>query len=180
MRTAAGHGAFFAISHAPNIGRDTGWSWRTLERYWELTGDKRAEELLKRVIAGNAALIGKAPLWCGNNPLGHASDWFTQIWSRAAAMTALHTGDPQALEICKTLAEGKDKPMPGSITYGKQTPIDPSYFSSLFAVLYHLTGEEKYKKPVVGGNQGWRHALRRRLLPGLRPWLLNQPPKVKK
>jgi hypothetical protein len=49
-------------------------------------------------------------------------------------MTALNTGDPKALEICKALAVGKDKPQPGSITYGKQGQIDARMFSTLYAV----------------------------------------------
>jgi len=94
MRAAAGHGAFFALGAAPkpgaakvggSLGRSNGWSWRTLERYWELTGDKRADELIKEVIKAYEPLIDKAPLWFANDELAHASDWFTMICTRAAA-----------------------------------------------------------------------------------------------
>ena len=191
MRVAAGHGGYFAIASAPkpgadlpaignSLGRANGWSWRTLERYWELTGDKRAGEMIQQVIAGYEPVIGKSPLWFANDPLAHASDWFTQIFSRAAAMTALHTGDPKALEICKSLAVGKDKPMPGSITYGKQTPIDPSYFSTLFAVLYHLTGEEKYKEAVAKAFHGDGMLSAGGYFQPSDHWLLTQPPMVNK
>ncbi len=191
MRAAAGHGAFYALGYAPkpgaakvggSLGRANGWSWRTLERYWELTGDPRADELVKEVIAAYQPLIGKAPLWFADNELTHASDWFTQICTRAAAMTALHTADPKALEICKALAEGKDKPMPGSVTYGRQSPLSPGYFSTLFAVLYHLTGQEHYRDVVIkpGGGQRLLTAGGGSYFLPSDHWLLTQPPKAGK
>jgi len=162
-----------------SLGRANGWSWRTLERYWELTGDKRADELIKEMIKPYEPMIGKAPLWYADNELAHASDWFTMICTRAAAMTALHTGDPKALDICKSLAQGKDKPMPGSVTYGKQSKLDPSYFSTLFAVLYHLTGEEKYRDAVIkpGGGQKYLTASGGSYFPVSDHWLLTHSPK---
>ena len=147
MRCLAANSAYFVRDHAPaagaelkdigaRIGRDSGWSWRTLERYWELTGDERAGEMLKETIKNFEPVIGKSPLWFGGGRGGNGV-WFTQIFSRAAAMTALNTGDPKALEICRSLAVGKEK--------------DGKSFSTLFAVLYHLTGEEQYRETVLGG-----------------------------
>jgi hypothetical protein len=177
MRVAAGFGGFFASCHAPapnaelkeigpKIGRDNGWSWRTLERYRELTGDKRAQELIKDTIKAYEPLIGKSPLWFANDRKAHASEWFTQIFSRAAAATALDTGDAKALDICKSLAEGKEKD-------GKQ-------FSSLFAVLYHLTGEEKYREPLAEALKGDSLLSVGGYFTASDHWLLNQPPKAKK
>jgi hypothetical protein len=190
MRVVAGHGGFFALGTAPrptaqkvggSLGRSQGWSWRALERYWELTGDPRADQLLKAVIRAYEPLIGKAPLWFADDPLAHASDWFTQIFSRAAAMTALHTGDPKALDICKSLAEGKEKPSAGSVTYGRQSRIDARQFSALFAVLYHLTGDEKYRDAVLtpdGGRSLLSAAGRSYFLPSDH-FLLTHPPRAK-
>ncbi len=189
MRVAAGHGGYFAINYAPkpgakkfggSLGRSNGWSWRTLERYWELTGDKRAGEMLKEVIKRYEPLIGKGNLWFRDDRSAHASDWFTQILTRAAAMTALHTGDPKALEICRALAVGKDKPQPGSITYGKQHQIDARRFATLFAVLYHLTGEEKYKKPLAEYLKGDSMLSSGGYFPASDHWLLTQPPRKRK
>ena len=164
MRIAAGHGAFFGIDGAPRIHRDTGWSWRTLERYWELTGDARADELLKRMIAGFEPLIGQTDLWFKSS--GYQREWFTQVLSRAAAMTALHTRDPKALEICRALASDKaDK---------------ADYFCTLFAVLYHLTGEESYKQALLKKTGGAGESLLAVSASGDFPatahWLINQPP----
>ena len=188
MRVVAGHGGFFAIGTAPkpgaekvgnSLGRSQGWSWRALERYWELTGDKRADELLKLTIKSYEPLIGKAPLWFADDRLAHASDWFTQIFSRAAAMTALHTGDAKALEICKELAKGKSEPWAGSITYGKQQAKDASQFSALFAVIYHLTGDEHYKDAVIkpGGGQKYLTASGGSYFLPSDHWLMSHPPK---
>ena len=188
MRVAAGHGGYFAIGYAPkpgaekpaiggSLGRSNGWSWRTLERYWDLTGDKRAGEMLNAVIKGYEPVIGKEDLWFANDRLAHASDWFTQIFTRAAAMTALHTGDAKALEICKALAIGKEKTQPGSITYGKQSQIDARQFATLFAVLYHLTGEQKYKDPLVDAIKGDAMLSVGGYFPASDHWLLTQPPK---
>jgi hypothetical protein len=197
MRVVAGHGAFFAIGGAPKpnaadvkevggaLGRAQGWSWRALERYWELTGDKRAEELLQAIIKGYEPLIGKSPLWFGNNPKDQASPWFTQIFSRAAAMTALHTGNPKALEICKALAEGKEEWPVDS----PQRASGADYFCTLYAVLYHLTGEAKYKDAVMRRTNNGQRLLNvsemdnfehdARTYPANAHWLLNQPPKGK-
>ena len=183
MRIAAGHGGYFALNRCPQpgkpvtrIGRAQGWSWRTLERYWELTGDKRAGEMLTDLIKGHEPMIGRENLWFKNDRLAHASDWFTQIFSRAAAMTALHTRDPKMLAICKALAVGKDKPQPGSITYGKQGRITPRTFSTLFAVLYHLTGEENYKKPLEKYLEGDSLLSSGGYFPASDHWLLTHPP----
>jgi hypothetical protein len=188
MRVAAGHGGYFAIGYAPkpgavkvggSLGRANGWSWRTLERYWELTGDKRAGEMLADVIKGYEPLIGKENLWFADDKLAHASDWFTQIFTRAAAMTALHTGDPKALEICKALAIGKEIKQPGSITYGKQGEIDARMFSTLFAVLYHLTGVEKYKAPLADAIKGDGMLNVGGYYQACDHWLLTHPPRAK-
>jgi hypothetical protein len=166
MRVVTGHGAFFAIAHAPGISRDRGWSWRALERYWELTGDKRAKELLDQCIAAYSPLIGQKNIWSGDP--AKPNTWFTMIHSRAAAMTALHTGDPKALEICKAFAEGKsDK---------------ADYFSTLFTVLWHLTGEEQYKDAVAKKTRDGQKLLVVHDNDGFLPaaaWLLHQPPKGK-
>jgi hypothetical protein len=136
MRTIAANGGFFAEMYAPHIIRQSGWSWRVIERYWELTGDKQAEALLRRVVKAYAGLIGKGPLTSEVkvDPTDYQS-WHTMIWNRPLAMTALHLGNPQAIELAKTAAEGhEDK---------------ADYYCTLFAVLYHLTGEQKYKDAVM-------------------------------
>ncbi|HOX05487.1 MAG TPA: hypothetical protein PK280_03715 [Planctomycetota bacterium] len=166
MRVVAGHGGYFAIAHAPAIHRNTGWSWRALERYWELTGDKRAKELLDQCIAAYSPLIGQTNLWFQAKEYQH--EWFTMIFTRAAAMTALHTGDPKALDICRALASDKD---------GKA-----DYFSTILAVLWHLTGEEKYKDPVLKKTNDGRKLLVVHDNDGFLPsaaWLLKQPAKGK-
>jgi len=175
MRYNAAFGAFYARDYAPKpgsdikgigpcIGRSNGWSWRTLERYWELTGDKRAEELLKQVIKAYEPLIGKTELWFASPE--YQRTWFTRIFSRAAAMTALHTGDPQALEICKALASDKGE--------------KPGDFSAILAVTYHLTGDEKYKDWLAGKLKGNDLLSVGGYFTICDHWLANQPPKAKK
>jgi hypothetical protein len=164
MRVVAGHGGFFAIGNAPGISRAQGWSWRALERYWELTGDKRAFELLNEAIKAYSPLIGKEPLWCGD--AAKPNVWFTQVFSRGAALTALHTGDDKALAICRSLAVGKDD--------------KADYFCTLFAVLYHLTGDAKYKDTLMRKSGDGRKLLVAHSdgdFPATAHWLINQPPK---
>ena len=161
MRMIAGHGMYTANS--ATVHRATGWSWRVTARFWELTGDEGAKRLLDKIIAKQSTLIGKTPLVCGKG--GKVNWWFTQVYSRAAAITALHTGDPKALQICETLAVGKEE--------------RAKYFCTLFSVLYHLTGDKKYKEPLLGEDEGaslltagtsgdW---------PATAHWLVRQPPK---
>ena len=140
MRIGAAHGGYFSgRDGAMTDGwpwRANGWGMRALFRYWDLTGDKLAEACLKDVIKTHSAHIGKWPLICHNDVKKEQINWwFTNVYSHAASMIALHTGDPQMLELLKTLAVGKEKD-------AKQVP-------SLFAVLYHLTGEIKWKTMLM-------------------------------
>jgi hypothetical protein len=88
--------------------------------------------------------------------------WFTGIYCRAAAMAALWTGDPRALALCKTLAEGKEK--------------DAKRVPTLFAVLYHLTGEQAYRTAVLGDGDGADLLRVGGYFPACDHWLLHQPP----
>jgi hypothetical protein len=164
MRVVAGHGGYFALGYAPGIHRSNGWSWRALERYWELTGDKRSEEMLNQIVTAYASkLTGKAPLWSGD--AAKPNEWFTQVWTRAVAMTALHTRNREAIELAKTAAEGKEN--------------RANYFCTLFSVLYHLTGDEKYKEAVMNKTDGGRKLLvvhDNGDFPATADWLLAQPP----
>jgi len=163
MRVVAAHGGYFAAYRKPFVHRQTGWSWRALERFWELTGDKAADRVLKDTIKNYEVMIGKPPLVCGGG--SNVNWWFTQVHSRAIAMTALHTGDKRALELAKTMAVGKES--------------RARYFCTLFSVLYHLTGEEKYKKAVLGEGTGAGLLVVNTSgdFPATAHWLLHQPPK---
>jgi len=166
MRVVAGHGGNYAAYTKPTVHRATGWSWRALERYWELTGDKDAEACLMDTLKNYEGLIGAGPLVSGSK--NKPNWWFTQIFCRAVAMTALHTGDERALELCKTLAIGKES--------------QAKYFCTLFAVLYHLTGEAKYRRAVVGEGAGEELLVvcTRGDFPATAHWLLHQKPKPDK
>ena len=133
MRVVAAHGGYYVAYRGPNVHRSTGWSLRALERYWELTGDAGAERVLNDALDNYRALIGQTPLVCTHQ--GRTNWWFTHVFSRAVAMTALHTADERALDLCKTLAVDKES--------------RAGYFSNLFAVLYYLTGEGRYKQEVL-------------------------------
>jgi len=169
MRIAAAHGGYFAGRGGTALRggwpwRANGWGWRTLERYWDLTGDKAAEACLKDVIKTHATHIGKVPLISHHDVKKEQVNWwFTNIYSRAVAITALHTNDPRALQLCKTLAKGKEK--------------DARRVPTLFAVLYHLTGEERYKALVLGNTDGARLLGVGGYFPACDHWLLHQPPK---
>jgi hypothetical protein len=165
MRIAAAHGGYFAgRGGSPLTGswqwRALGWGWRALYRYWDLTGDKAAWACLQDVMATHAAYIGKAPLVSGG--VEKPNWWFTGIYCRAAAMTAVGTGDPRMLDLCRTLAEGKE----GSA--GK--------VPALFAALYNLTGEEKYRKAVLGEGSGEDLLRVSGYFVPCDHWLLHRPP----
>jgi PcRGLX-like protein central beta sandwich domain len=162
MRIIAGHGGNYAAYTGPRVHRLTGWSWRALERYWELTGDEEAEACLKDTIKNYTKMLGQNKWVCGGK--GKVNWWFTQVHSRPLAMTALHLRDKTALQMCKEFAVGKE---------GKA-----KYFCTLFAVLYHLTGEEKYKKAALGDDKGdsLRSVCTVGDFPATAHWLLQQKP----
>jgi hypothetical protein len=170
LRIIGGHGGNWVAYRQPYVHRETGWSWRALERYWELTGDKDAEACLLDTLKTYEPLIGKTPLVCAGetSSADGVNWWFTQVFSRAVAMTALHHGDPRAVDLCKTLVVGKEK--------------QAAYFCTLFAVMYHLTGDEQYKKAVFDRTDGGKRLLAAADngdFPATAHWLLTQPPKGK-
>jgi hypothetical protein len=176
LRLIAAHGGYYVSWHQPFVHRESGWCWRTLERYWELTGDEVAKKFLLLTLTKYEPLIGKKPLMSYNDVNKNEYNWwFTQVFSRAIAMTALHLRDPRALALCKTQAEtDREIWAPGS-------PNKPQYgyFATLFSVLYHLTGDESYKKDVLGAGagEGLLRAPTGDDVPASSHWLLNQPPK---
>jgi PcRGLX-like protein central beta sandwich domain len=171
MRTIAAHGGFYS-SHYKNVHRATGWSMRACYRYWELTGDKKAEALLKRDIANFKGMVDAGDIKLPMRGKTKINWWFTFVFSRAVAMTALHTRDKDALHVLKRMHE---------TIVAKHTHSSPyrnSTFSEVWAVLYHLTGDEKVKQGVLGGDDG---AKLKRIYGGMcQPasahWLLHQKP----
>jgi hypothetical protein len=144
-----------------------------------IAGDKGAERLLKAAAARFKAMAaGEIALPMGKDKAGKETVnwWFTFVFSRAAAMVALHTGDADALEVCRRMAEtvaaNREKYPEGYAS---------ADFAELYAVLWHLTGEEKYKTEGLGKDNG--ESLKRvtggMKLPACAHWLLSQPPKKK-
>ena len=182
LRTIGAHGGYYAGYGNPVVHRATGWSWRALFRYWELTGDKDAERLMK-VCTANFKKMAAAEI---RLPQGQRKQkdgttkttinwWFTYVFSRAAAMAALHTRDKDDLLICRRMAETID----ANRKHGGYTYRD---FAGLNAVLYHFTGDDKYKKEGLGTDGGERLKVvtAGMKLPACAHWLLHQPPRARK
>lgn len=168
MRIAAAHGGYFAgrggePMHGAWPWRANGWGWRALLRYWDLTGDKAAETCLRDVMNTHAAYIGKTPFVSFNDEKkDDVNWWFTGIYCRAVGMTALLTGDKRMLDLCKTLAV---KPQ---ARQGNKVP-------TLFAVLYHLTGDTEYQKAVFKDGKGEDLLKMDGYFTACDHWLLTQP-----
>ncbi len=171
MRIIAAHGGYYAGYRKPVVHRATGWSWRACFRYWDLTGDKACEKTLKACIANFKKMVSGDFKLALKKP--GINWWFTYIFSRGAAMTALHTGDPDALQVCKRLAAKVAEER------GKHKGYSYRDYAELHAVLYHLTGEEKYKKLVLENPDESRLTLVTggMKLPACAHWLVKQPPK---
>jgi hypothetical protein len=90
-------------------------------------------------------------------------------------MVALHTGDPDALAICKSLAESL------AAAKEKYKGYNAADYAELYAVLWHLTGEEKYKVEGLGsdGGESLKSVTGSMKLPACAHWLLTQPPKAR-
>jgi hypothetical protein len=169
----APHGGYFA---RPAVHRNTGWSLRTIFRYWELTGDKRAEKQVKDSIAVYKKMADgeiKLPMSKDKEGKETVNWWFTFVFSRGIAMTALHTRDPDALFVCKrmadTIAAAREK-------YTGYAAVD---YAELHAVLYHLTGDPKYKTEGLGddGGEKLKRVSGGMKSPACAHWLLMQEPK---
>ncbi|MFW6157763.1 MAG: hypothetical protein ACOC8E_00225 [Planctomycetota bacterium] len=179
MRIIAAHGGYYAACRRPRVHRATGWSWRACFRYWELTGDKACGEMLDKCIANFKKMAEadeiKLPQRRRKQKDGTVKTsinwWFTYVFSRAAAMTALHTRDPDALFICKRMAET----IAENKKHGGYAWRD---FAELHGVLYHLTGDKKYKELGMGpkADERLRVVTAGMKLPACAQWLLTRPP----
>jgi hypothetical protein len=168
MRIAAAHGGYFSGRGGSALKgswqwRALGWGWRALYRYWELTGDKAAGACLEDVMKTHAGYAETGPYVSGKPQ--KINWWFTGIYCRAVGMTAVATGDPRMLRLCEALAKGKEEKA------GK--------VPTLFAALYHLTGDEKYRKLVLGEDDGKGLLTVRGYHRPSDHWLAHQPPKGK-
>jgi exo-rhamnogalacturonan lyase-like protein len=183
LRTIAAHGGYYA-AHYRKVHRATGWSWRALYRYLDLTGDKDAAELMKRCIANFKAMADGEKIALPGRKIALPTKrdrkaskqginwWFTFVFCRGAALSALHTGDPDALFICKRMTE--------TIEANKKLGGYPYRdFSEMNAVLYHFTGDEKYKKEALGpdGGEKLKDAFPSMKQPACAHWLVQQTPK---
>ena len=171
LSTIAAHGGYYAAYRKPVVHRATGWSWRACYRYWELTGDKKCRKLLDGCVRNFKKMVDgpiKFPMKKGSV----VNWWFTFVFSRAAAMTALHTRNPDALEICRRMAAAIARKRQESKGYHYRD------FSELHAVLYHLTGDEKYRKEGLGEDGGERLKVvtAGMKLPACAHWLLSRKP----
>jgi hypothetical protein len=174
LQIIAPHGGYFA---RPQVHRNTGWSLRTIFRYWELTGDKQGEKLLKDSIAVYKKMAEgeiKLPMSKGKDGEESVNWWFSYVFCRAMAMTAVHTRDPDALLVCRrlheTVVQAREKWPAG------YNSVD---FAELHAALYHLTGEQKFRDEGLGQDNG--ESLKRvsggMKSPACAHWLLMQPPR---
>lgn len=170
MRIAATHGGYFAGRGGTPLGgawqwRANGWSWRALLRYWELTGDEEASKCLEDIIMVQTANKNLKPLHAYRDAdnKDKVNWWFTGIYCRAAAMTAFFTSDQRVIEWCKTLAVAKEK--------------QAMNVSTLFAVLYHLTGEESYKTALTSTGKTNQLLRVTGYFPACDHWLINLPPR---
>ena len=185
MRVVAGLGAFLAWPCAQAGGQDLdghrpvhrpgpqGWPWRTLERYWELTGDKRAEELLKAVIKANEPLIGQGRAVVRQRCRTRPATWFTQIFSRAAAMTALHTGDPRPWKSAGPWPKARKGPR---LPWQQRRPMQ---FSDPLRRALSPDRPGEYKAALADAIKGDGLLSVGGYFPASDHWLLTQPPKDK-
>ncbi len=175
MRIIAAHGGYYAGYRAPVVHRATGWSWRALYRYWELTGDAACERMMKVVTANFKKMAEADEIKLPMRKADQVNWWFTFVFCRAAAMAALHTSDPDALFVCKRMAE--------TIAARRKDAKGYAYrdFAELHAVLWHLTGDEKYKQlGLEGGEDPLKIVTGGMKQPANAHWLLTRPPRKKK
>ncbi len=182
MRTVAAHGGYYAAYRPPQVHRTTGWSWRTCYRYWELTGDEDAARLMdlstanfKRMAEAEDLALPERQRRLDDGTVETSINWwFTFVFARSAAMAALHTGDPDALTICKRLAD--------KIAVEKEQHEGYHYrdFAEFYGVLWHLTGEQIYREEGLGPDEGERLKIvtGRMNQPANGHWLLTRPPAV--
>lgn len=179
MYTIAAHGGYYAAYRPAQVHRDHAWCWRTLFRYWELTGNTEAERLLKLTIQNHRRLMAqsdvKLPWKKDRNGADVVIWWWLPLYGRAAAMTALATRDPDALSICKRymgVVEDRSEKDPGAYS--------AAAFAEVNGVLWHLTGDARYRTRGLGKDDDERlkRAPSGMALPASGHWLLHRPPEV--
>ncbi|MDD4890730.1 MAG: hypothetical protein PHU85_12470 [Phycisphaerae bacterium] len=104
MRNIAAYGGAFAATRAGDIGRATGWAFRAVARYYDLTGDKNAADYFNRCIEGfwaTARNARSAPM------VKYDNNWFMDVYSRAAVIAFNTTGDERMRDLVIGLSRGR-------------------------------------------------------------------------
>jgi len=133
---AAVGGAYVGMPDRPvGIHRATGWCFRSLLRYYELTGDKAALPYVKGAV-NNAWAMVKRQNYRHMPRINYDSTWFYNVFGRAIILAYQATGDERMRDLAIGMTQMRTK---------------KSAHPALNAFSWEQTGHKKYRSDVPEG-----------------------------
>jgi hypothetical protein len=155
MEMIAAHGAFTTtkMRNWTHPSRSEGWCMRVLMRYYDLTGDKRYEPLVRQAVDRMWSQINKAGTQGGT--------WYGGIMGRGAITAYLVTGDERARDVALGQADWERTYEVGTEGYPYHADAQPynlkpdqrgphsdwcnAYLTDVHAFAYQQTGNPEYR-----------------------------------
>jgi hypothetical protein len=152
-RNAAAIGGAFVATKPVNIGRDTGWCFRTLLRYRDLTGSDECVGYVNKAMDNFWEVARKNR---SVSRVAYDNDWFYHVFARSAVLAYNLTRDERMRDLVIGLAQGR--------TDKKST------FPTIHAFCWDQTGDERYFTP-----QGLKYARLGGYFSSCDAWLWTKP-----
>ncbi|HOX07765.1 MAG TPA: hypothetical protein PK280_15300 [Planctomycetota bacterium] len=103
-RNAAAVGGAYVGTKKVGIGRDTGWCFRTLMRYYDLTGSEECRDYVAKAM-DNFWEVARANR--STPRINYGNDWFYNVFSRSVVLAHNVTGDERMRDLVIGLAQGR-------------------------------------------------------------------------
>jgi len=142
MRNIAAYGGVWVGGADRRVAphRDSGWCFRSLLRYYDLTGDKDAENYLKPAVDH---FWDFARSRRSDPTIVYDNNWFFDVWTRAIVMGCRITGDERLRDLAIGACVGRDtskNTWPTLNAYCWEQTGDAKYFSEKWPSYARLGG----------------------------------------
>jgi len=134
MRSVAAVGGAYVGMPDRKVGihRATGWCFRSLLRYYELTGDRKALPLVGRAM-DNAWAMVRRENYRHMPRINYDNTWFYNVFGRAIILAYLTTGDERMRDLAIGMTQMRT-------TKGKHPALN--------SFCWEQTGQQKYRSDV--------------------------------
>ena len=138
MESIAAVGGYYVGSPGARMGihRATGWCFRSLLRYYELTGDRNALPLVKQAMDNAWASMKKAN-YRHMPRINYDNTWFYNVYGRAIVLAYRTTGDERMRDLAIGMTQKRT-------TKGKHPTLNAFSWEQTGAPEYYSSMAQKY------------------------------------